>query len=447
MRHKRVTQPGMQNKEMYLHKRSNGFWYFRRRLPSDLLGMIEPKRFHYSLGTKNKSEALLRLSGALAESEQIIRKERDRLNQAPAIVKPRRWQKRRIDAERAKRRRTRVFCQYNESAILDLVSRWFRKEVRKTEDLYRHSFALNNAEEREEILKDLDNELAYLRGELEPMDGLIGFREVQLILEEEDCAIPPDCLQDQLFLKFYGLVRQGLLRLNEISVALIETGTLPQSRNGENDLAIPSAVFASNGPIRSITLDELIERFEHDPRRQHLREATREEYQLIYRGLREQIGGETPIRSITREMIREIADTFRNLPSRATLQSKVPLQQLATDAKTRGLPQAHVKTYNKKVQQVSALFRYAVAEQLLLQNPATNLSLPEPPGSGEDMGFTLDQLRVIFSGDFFARFLNEPGSQFVPNHPLRPCYFWAPLIGLFHGWRSGEILQLKTANV
>src|SRR5215472_750134 len=94
MRHKRVTQPGMQDKEMYLHKRSNGFWYFRRRLPSDLLGMIDAKRFHYSLGTKNKSDALLRLGAALAESEQIIRKERARLNQAPAIVRPLRWQRR-----------------------------------------------------------------------------------------------------------------------------------------------------------------------------------------------------------------------------------------------------------------------------------------------------------------------------------------------------------------
>jgi len=37
--------------------------------------------------------------------------------------------------------------------------------------------------------------------------------------------------------------------------------------------------------------------------------------------------------------------------------------------------------------------------------------------------------------------------QFEPNHPLRPCLFWSPLIALFHGMRSGEILQLKAQNV
>jgi integrase len=439
----------MQNKEMYLYKRSNGFWYFRRRLPSDLLGIIEPKRFHYSLGTKNKSDALLGLSAALAQSEQIIRKERDRLNQAPAIVQPLRLQKRRIDAERVKRRRTKVFCQYKEYDVLNLVSRWFQTKARKTEDVYRNSFFLNNAEDREEIVKDLDNELAYLRGELEPMDELIGFGEVRSILDEEDCAVPPDCLQDPLFLKLYGLVRQGLLRLNEMAVSLVKTGSLPELQNGKMDFASVSGVLSSNGGHKkSITLDELIERFEQSPRRQHLRKATRAEYRLIYRALREHIGGSTPIQSITREMILEVAHTFRNLPSRATLLSpKVPLRQLATEAKARALPQAHPKTYNKKVEQISALFSHAVTEQLLFQNPAKSLALPEAPSSGEEKGFTIEQLNMIFSGDWFRQFIWESGSQFVPNHRLRPCFFWHPLIALYEGCRSGEILQLKTANV
>jgi hypothetical protein len=379
----------MQNKKMYLYKRSNGFWYFRRRLPSDLLGIIEPKRFHYSLGTIIKSEALLYLSTALAESEHIIRKERDRVNQAPA-VRPLRWRKRRIDAERAKRRRTRVFCQYNESELLNLVSRWFQAKARKTEDSYRDSFALNNSEEREEIVKDLDHEFSYLMGELEPMDELIGFREVRSILDEEDCAIPTDCLQDPLFRKFYGLVREGLLRLNGLAISLVKTGTLPESQNGKNNFVSFSGIFTPSGTAtRSITLDKLIDRFEQSPRRQHLRKATRAEYRLIYRALREHIGSETRIHSITREMILDVADTFRNLPSRATLLSpKVPLRQLATDAKAQGFPQAHPKTYNKKVEQISALFSYAVTEQLLVHNPAKSLALPEPPSSGEDKGFT-----------------------------------------------------------
>src|SRR5262249_12080626 len=151
--------------------------------------------------------------------------------------------------------------------------------------------SINNADEREEIVKDLDQEWRYLMGELGPADELVGFREAREILGDEDCAISPDCLQDPLFRKFYSLVRQGLFRLNDIARSLVKTGRLPQSPNEENDLALPSAVFASNGATKSITLDELIDRFDNDPRRQLLRQATREEYQLIYRALREHIGG------------------------------------------------------------------------------------------------------------------------------------------------------------
>jgi hypothetical protein len=59
LRHNGATQE--MQKDMYLYRRSNGIWYFRRRVPADLQGIIDPKRFHYSLRTKNKSEAILRL--------------------------------------------------------------------------------------------------------------------------------------------------------------------------------------------------------------------------------------------------------------------------------------------------------------------------------------------------------------------------------------------------
>jgi integrase len=214
-------------------------------------------------------------------------------------------------------------------------------------------------------------------------------------------------------------------------------------------LNINDGIGALDGPpANSITLDELIDRFDKCPRRQHLRKATRAEYPLIYRALREQIGGSTPIAAIGRDAIRAVAETLRHVPSRATLTArKTPLRELAADAQSRGLPLPPAKTYNKKVQQMSALFGYAVTEQLLPHNLATKLSVPEPLSSGEEKRFSIDELNTIFAGDFFTRFLVQPVARFTPEHPLRPCYFWTPLIALFQGFRSGEILQLKTANI
>ncbi len=248
MRHKRVTQQEMQKDEMYLHKRKNGFYYFRRRVPADLIGIIDPKEFHYSLGTNVRREASARYGAAFMQSEHRINSERERLKQSFVRPKPISRRRRLLEAERTKKRRTRAFCQYQESDVLNLVSRWFQKKARQTEDAYRDSFALNNADEREEIVKDLDEQWQYLTGQLAQMDELVGFREVREILDEEDCAIAPDCLEDPLFRKFYGLVREGLLRLNQMAISLVKTGTLPESQNVRHG----RFTYTASLPIRSV---------------------------------------------------------------------------------------------------------------------------------------------------------------------------------------------------
>jgi hypothetical protein len=50
----------MQKDEMYLHQRKNGFYYFRRRVPPDLIGVIDQKESDYSLATNLRREASAR---------------------------------------------------------------------------------------------------------------------------------------------------------------------------------------------------------------------------------------------------------------------------------------------------------------------------------------------------------------------------------------------------
>jgi len=284
------------------------------------------------------------------------------------------------------------------------------------------------------------------------MDDMIISRVVRSILDTEDCEAPREWLNDPAFRRFYGFVTEGLFYLNRIAVSLVQKGEMP-----EQFQRLPAFASSSPQPMpfsgtsggRSITLDGLISRFEKEPKRQHLREATRKEYGLAYRALREQMGGDKLISEISRDDIRTVADTFRHLPARATLNNQSErLQDIAARARAAEKPEADVKTYNKKVHHISAIFRYATIEQLIQSNPAQNLALPEPPPNPDETGYTSEQLNVIFSGSLFRQFTeNGNAYQLVPNHPLQPCLFWAPLIALFHGLRSGEILQLKVANV
>lgn len=444
---------------MYLRQRA-GVWYFRRRVPSDLEGVIEPRRFHYSLGTKNRKEALEPYAAALARSEQEISEAREKIRKATekgrSELYPLRKEARRIAAEKARRKRARAFCQYSEAAISHLVSRWFEREQRETETHYRDDFTLNEPEHRLEIVKELHDAEKCLTENLPGMGDFLVSRAVRSILDVEDCEVPREWLGNPLFRRFYSLVAEGLLHLNRMAVSLVQNGEMPE-RFQRLPAFAPAALHPmpalipghSSSGGQSITLDELISRFEKEPKRQHLREATRKEYGMAFRALREQIGGSKPVATITRDEIRAVADTFLHLPARATLNNqKERLQDIAARAKTAGKPQADVKTFNKKVQHISAIFRYATVEQLIPSNPAQNLALPEPPPNGDEKGFTSEQLSIIFSGSLFRQFVEDGNAfQFVPNHPLQPCLFWSPLLALFHGMRSGEILQIKTANV
>lgn len=336
-----------------------------------------------------------------------------------------------------------------------VVSRWFEREWHETETHYRDAFTLNNPEERLEIVQELHDIGKCLMGEQPEMDDFLISRKVRSILDDEDCEPPREWLNNPLFRRLYGLVTEGLLKLNRIAVWLVESGEMPERFQlsavaPSSSQGVPFLTAGAVSPVgRSIALDELISHFEKEPKRQSLREATQKEYKLAYRALREQIGGDKPIAEITRDEIRAVADTFRHLPARATLNNQSErLQDIAARAKAAGKPLADVKTYNKKVQHISAIFRYATIEQLVASHPAQNLALPEPPSNGDEKGYTSEQLNTIFSGRLFQQFTEDGNTyQFVPNHPLRPCLFWAPLIGLFHGMRSGEILQLRTANV
>jgi len=412
---------------MYLRQRA-GVWYFRRRVPSDLEGIIEPSRFHYSLATKSRKEALKPYAAALAQSEQEISEAREKIQTAAAkgqsevypLFKARRLAK----ASKAKRKRSRAFCQYSEGDILFLVSRWFEKEKRETDMIYRGVHTMtDNEEDREPVLKDLGKEKRPLIGDTPEMKEIILSREVRSILDAEDCEPPREWLDDPLFRRFYGLVAEGLIHLNRIAVSLVKTGEMPERFPG---LAAFAPFISQSSPVvgagaicsagQSITLDELISRFKEEPRRQSLRESTRKEYGLTYRALREQIGGSKPVAEITRDEIRAVADMFLHLPARATLTNHTePLQDISARAKADGKPQANVKTFNKKVHQITAIFGYAEVEQLIPSSPAQRLALPEPPANGDEKGYTDEQLQVIFSGSLFRQFIEvSPVGQSVP---------------------------------
>jgi hypothetical protein len=123
--------------------------------------------------------------------------------------------------------------------------------------------------------------------------------------------------------------------------------------------------------------------------------------------------GDVPVKSISRPQCRECRDMLLRLLARALSDSdKLSPDEVIGLNKTPMNP----KTTNKNIQFVSALFRWAVNEELLEDNPARNLSITiKKKASLERKAYGIDDLRELFSR--------------LPSHADYLEEYWLPLMG------------------
>jgi len=141
--------------------------------------------------------------------------------------------------------------------------------------------------------------------------------------------------------------------------------------------------------------------------------------------------GDVPIEAITRSQCRDCRDLFLKLPARALRYSnKYSPHELVCQDKIPMSP----KTVNKNIQFISALFRWALNEGLIEDNPARNLSVTiKNKASLERKAYDLKTLRGLF--------------QQLPSSEQSPEEYWLPLMGYYTGMRVEELCQLRTKDI
>ena len=141
--------------------------------------------------------------------------------------------------------------------------------------------------------------------------------------------------------------------------------------------------------------------------------------------------GDVAIEAIKRSQCRNCRDLFLKLPARALRYSDnySPHELVCLD-KTPMSP----KTGNKNIQFISALFKWAMDEGLIEDNPARNLSVTiKNKASLERKAYDLKKLRGLF--------------QQLPSSEQSPEEYWLPLMGYYTGMRVEELCQLRTKDI
>jgi integrase len=205
----------------------------------------------------------------------------------------------------------------------------------------------------------------------------------------------------------------------------------------------PAFAEASAGKVKLSkrrSVSDLIDAYVED-RRGGWGKATEKNYLPAWRLLKDALGANRDVATVSREDARRVLSLLRLLPAQIGKNPKLkglgPVKAAERNA-TLGLPVISTKTVNNfYLAPIRGAFGWAQAEGWLAANPFTRLSVAE-----REVGQTLrDQFTVAQLAQLFE------GSPWQPRDEGRSGRFWLPLLALFTGARLGEIAGLRVADI
>ena len=390
-------------------------WYCRIRWPKEVWGTLGSGSFKRSLGTEDRSEALLRLPAALQEFQNAVAKAKARqLEAAPRPLGP--------------------------GEITLLVARWY-EQAQAAFKPYSRPRQLGPAEreQRRQLIVRQEEQLDRKREQLGEADYSTLVPIVDGLLSRAGLNVDRD---DPSF----GLLCQTLMRawiaLEETALARMrgEFGHKPADPILD-ELREAKGLAGADAPTR--TLDDLIAAYEA-AKGDRWSQSTINAYKPVFRLLRDTLGSNRDVRSVDRDVARSVFEVVKGLPRALGRQKELadmPVPVAVAAAKALGLPTISAKSINDSYMAlIVALFGWAATERWIEHNPFVSLRVAEEvaPEDKRD-AFTLEQLEVVFGGAPWATGDTTPAGK--------PSLYWGPLLSLYHGLRIGEVCGLLTDEV
>ncbi len=401
-----------------LHRR-NGRYYFRARVPLDLVVAIGKKEIKKSLGTSDLSEARSKLAIEQLKADELFNKTRNNLS--PPIsnnaqnISP-------VEIER------RVLVWYHEEA----------ERQAKEDDSIRAGM---DSLEKETILENLHEEQNALESGspstyMHSSNNLLKLLFNECDLQTRRVAIP--------------LIHQAQIELLYKRLARFDEFYQRQPFQTFRDSPPPSRQFDQDTNT-NITWGKLLEKFKAEQVRANKTPKTINGYRLTFNFSSEFFGENKLLNAITREDCRNYIDSLSRLPANA--KKRYPRLSLLDAIKAASeAPESHLarKTVSGNLAKLSTILEFAVSEGYLNRNPAKKIELPRIKSSKKDERQPFDEfaLNRIFNAPIYIGCIddeynyNRKGS----NHPKRHRY-WIPLIAMFTGMRLNEICQLHSSDI
>lgn len=299
----------------------------------------------------------------------------------------------------------------------------------------------------DEVRDNLEHELGGLEVR-DPSAEAALFAEARAIIKEKKLNIPLPAEREfgqppQPFTTSPELVR--LLELLRRADMEHLKRMLDRMEGGHGDTA-HDPLFAGINSVSpapaladGITLGEAIQRMENDPTRAHLGDTADAKYVMTFRAMKEVIGVDRKLVSISRaecaavqELIAGIPSNVHKLKAYANCKTMRDIAALAAERGDRMMSPGTVRVYTHTL---SSFFNWAIRKGLLTVNPATRLAPAKGPAEVSRRPFTIEEMNKIVAG--------------LPEWSKggKAGRHWVPLIAILSGMRLGEIVGLTVEEV
>jgi len=415
-----------------------GRYYFNFRIPTDLRPLYGKKEFlRESLGTSDFSAARREVQYRVLKAEAEFDEKRKTL--LPPVVEK--------------------FHEISDQEAHSLVFQFLRESEKDSERWWEQEGWKLDEVDRAEALENLQMDEAIYSGGIKRGKGYEeGVGEVVYAAENATSQL-------DAFLKIEGVDcpkgSQAYDKLQSLfHLAVIENIQRSMDRLAFRGAQVHQPLFRevfshTAAPAKtSITLGELLQRYEEILQFLNRADSTKKTYKTVTRLLSEVFGKSIRLDQISTDSAENFLKLLRQIPLNSTkVYPGKTLEEAIKIADSKGnqtrLSPTSLKNYFVNL---NALFNFAVRKKLMVENPFKDRYLREAfAGSGEKnkkAHFTVEQLNTLFRTPLYRGCQNDKtgyGKE-GPNKPRRGR-FWVPLLALFHGLRCNEAAQLYTEDV
>ncbi len=414
-----------------------GTYYFRRRVPADLLpiwngGPVVTK----SLKTRDRRSAVERLHAVQGE----LQKQFDDCRQVSAQR-----------SARAAQAELSGAYDLSDSEIAGLIEEWKLEQLAVAGDMACRVLSNNDARE---MAVELDQDVViYSSPATEEVAERVGMVVNRLLVrsgipstrglgaikrQAKDAGVLTHPISDATMRKMFASVREA-----ENHLASVRRDAVRGRRSAFSLLSVDGSPKA---PYR---LADLIRDFSNDPGRGRRTDKTNLDYGMVFRAMRDVIGTDKSVSEISRDDCTKIRDLFIALPRDAT--KRHPGKLLTEIKRQDHEPGLRPKTINSHLSKMASIFTWAVAEQRLTKSPALKLHVAESEQEQDRekrRSFTIEELKTMFNSPLYKGCKDdERNFSRVGTKRPRRSRFWVPLIALFSGLRQTEICQLTPQDI